>query len=165
VKRLTLLRHAKSSWKNTELADIDRPLNSRGRSDAKIIGAACAGRMPLPEIALVSPARRVSETIELFFEAWTTATPKIVRVNELYRADMADWINAVKTYRDDASHLLACGHQPELGEFAAWFCKETIGELPTATAISILFPGEQLDENIGNLDFVLRPREIAGLGY
>jgi len=159
---LTLLRHAKSSWKNTELADIDRPLSGRGRRDAKIMGAACARHMPPPEIVLASPARRVCETIELFFEAWTEAMPAIIKVNGLYRAGLADWINTVKTHRGDSRHLLACGHQPDLGEFAAWLCRKSIGKLPTATAISILFPGEQLDENSGDLDFVGRPREVSG---
>lgn len=162
VRRLTLLRHAKSSWKDTELADIDRPLNKRGRRDAKIMGAACAGRMTPPEIALISPAKRVDETIELFFEAWMVAKPTIIKVDELYQAGMADWIKTVKSYSGEARHLLACGHQPSLGDFAAWLCKEAIGELPTATAISILFLDGQLDENTGNLDFVVRPKEVSG---
>jgi len=161
VRRLTLLRHAKSSWKNTELADIDRPLNDRGRRDAKTMGADCIGRMPPPEMAIISPAIRVGETIELFFGTWTEAIPTIIRVDELYQAEIKDWVRAVETYRDDVKHLLACGHQPGIGEFAAWLCKESIGELPTAAVVSILLPYEELGENTGSLDFVRRPREVS----
>jgi len=164
MRRLTLLRHAKSSWKNTELADIDRPLNNRGRRDASTMGAFCAGRIPPPEIVLISPAKRVSETIELFFEAWRAATPRFVRVNDLYQAGMIDWIDTIKSYSGDARHLLACGHQPGLGEFAAWLCKETLGELPTATVISILLIDGQLGEDAGNLEFIGKPREISESG-
>jgi len=165
MRRLTLLRHAKSSWKNTELADIDRPLNDRGRRDAKTMGADCFGRMPPPEIALVSPAKRVDETIKLFFAAWEEAAPTIIRVNELYQAGMNDWADIVKAHRGDAEHVLACGHQPGIGEFAAWLCKGAIGELPTAAVVSILLPDGQLDENTGSLNFVRRPREVSEPGH
>lgn len=161
MRRLTLLRHSKSSWKNAELADIDRPLNNRGRRDAKTMGADCAERIPPPEIALVSPARRVRETIELFFGAWTAATPAIIGVDEIYQAGVGDWIKIIRTtYAADTKHLLACGHQPGLGEFVDWLCKEAIGELPTSTVISILLLDEQLGKRSGKLDFVRRPREI-----
>lgn len=160
MRRLTLLRHAKSSWRDAELADIDRPLNGRGRRDAKAMGADCSRRVPPPAIALISPARRVCETIELFFGAWRAATPAIIKLDELYQAGKGDWISIVKTYKADAKHLLACGHQPGLGEFAAWLCKEAIGELPTTAVVSILLFDEQLGKNSGKLDFVRRPREL-----
>jgi len=165
MRRLTLLRHAKSSWENTELADMDKPLNDRGRRDAEIMGADCLGRMSPPEIALVSPARRVDETIELFFAAWRGSAPTIIRINGLYQAGVNDWVDIVKTYRGDARHLLACGHQPGIGEFANWLCRGTIGELPTAAVISILLPDDQLGESAGSLDFVRRPKEVLEPGH
>ena len=38
MKRLTILRHAKSSWDDASLADFNRPLNDRGWKTARRVG-------------------------------------------------------------------------------------------------------------------------------
>ncbi|HHB76413.1 MAG TPA: hypothetical protein ENK84_07700, partial [Desulfobulbus sp.] len=58
MKQLLLCRHAKSSWKNSELADFDRPLNKRGGRDAPVMGARLASRGMIPGVLLTSPAKR-----------------------------------------------------------------------------------------------------------
>jgi hypothetical protein len=65
MKRLLLLRHAKSSWDDPALADFDRPLAPRGRKAAPLMGRELAARDWLPQLALVSPAARSRETWEL----------------------------------------------------------------------------------------------------
>ena len=62
---LSLLRHAKSSWKNPTLADRDRPLATRGETDAPVMGKAMAERGIDPDLVLCSSARRTRDTLAL----------------------------------------------------------------------------------------------------
>jgi phosphohistidine phosphatase len=62
---LSLLRHAKSSWKNPTLPDHDRPLNSRGKAQAPMVGKAMAKRGLNPDLVLCSTARRTRDTLDL----------------------------------------------------------------------------------------------------
>ena len=65
MKTLLLLRHAKSSWDNSELADHDRPLNGRGRRDAPRMGQLLAQHDLTPDLIVTSAARRAATTAEL----------------------------------------------------------------------------------------------------
>ena len=63
--RLLLLRHAKSSWKDTQLSDVERPLSGRGLKAAKAMGRTIAAKGLRPDLVLVSPARRAAQTWEI----------------------------------------------------------------------------------------------------
>jgi len=65
IRQLLILRHAKSSWDDTALADFDRPLAPRGLKTAPLIGRELARRGWLPDLALVSPALRTRDTWRL----------------------------------------------------------------------------------------------------
>ena len=69
MKILMLLRHAKSSWKDTSLSDFDRPLNGRGRKAAETIGRYLRNNGLEPELVLSSPAVRARETIGIVARA------------------------------------------------------------------------------------------------
>ena len=73
-RRLYLLRHAKSSWKDEGLADHDRPLARRGRRAAKAIARHLREQGVEPELVLCSTARRARETLEAKFPAGALAT-------------------------------------------------------------------------------------------
>ncbi len=160
MTRLTLLRHAKSSWEHSDLRDIDRPLNARGRRDATLMGLVCEERLPPPDFVLVSPALRTRETIEFFFEAWITAKPEIAVENELYLAGQGDWVQVLSENASRADHILACSHQPGIGNFARWLCRDFDGDVPTAIVISIILDSGSLGKHSGIPDFVGRPKEF-----
>ena len=65
MKTLFLIRHAKSSWDDTALADKDRPLNDRGKRDAPKMGKRLADRDVNPDLILSSPAMRALTTAEI----------------------------------------------------------------------------------------------------
>src|SRR3982751_2383262 len=69
MKTLFLLRHAKSSWSDTNLADFDRPLNDRGQRTAPQMGELMKSRRYLPAVVISSPAARARNTAELASEA------------------------------------------------------------------------------------------------
>ena len=83
MKTLLLLRHAKSSWKETESSDHDRPLNKRGRRTAPLIGEYLQAEGLLPDLILCSSAVRAHETALLVAEA-CSYRGEIKQIRELY---------------------------------------------------------------------------------
>ena len=69
MKTLLLMRHAKSSWKDSDLKDFDRPLNKKGKKDAPMMGRLIKDQELVPEVIFCSPAQRTVQTIEAFVEA------------------------------------------------------------------------------------------------
>ena len=64
MKKVILLRHAKSSWDNPGLDDHDRPLNKRGRAASPVIGEWLTRKQHVPDAILCSTAVRARETLE-----------------------------------------------------------------------------------------------------
>jgi phosphohistidine phosphatase len=115
MRRLILMRHAKSSWADPGQRDLDRPLNKRGRRAAELLGGWLKRKGHRPEHALVSTARRAQET-------WSGVVAGIgaaptAYVPELYNA-APDTILAVLRAAPDVERVLLLGHQPGVGAFA-----------------------------------------------
>ena len=73
MRRLMLLRHAKSDWSATGQADIDRVLSARGRNAAPKVGEYMAAHALVPDLVLVSSAQRTRETWDLVSGAYKPA--------------------------------------------------------------------------------------------
>lgn len=113
MKTLYLLRHAKSSWKDDLVADIDRPLNKRGRQAAKAMRAHFAERRILPEQILCSPARRTRDTLTLVQEAFAAAVP--VRFEKgIYMAEPQALLRRLRRLSDSLATVMVIGHNPGL---------------------------------------------------
>jgi len=158
MNRLTLLRHAKSSWKKQGLLDIQRPLNARGLLDAPLMGRVCEQHLPAPDLVLLSPALRTRETVRLFLEAWGLPDTKLLALDQYYLADQEEWLKAIRSWADKVDHLILCGHQPGLGNLASWICQDFDHEMPTTTVASFLI-GDELIRDSGIPDFIGCPRD------
>lgn len=141
MKRLILMRHAKSSWDDPGQRDLDRPLNKRGRKAATMVGGWLKAKGYLPELALVSSARRTQETwagvVAVTGAAPTTYLP------ELYHAAPEAMLAALRA-APDAATVLMLGHQPGTGAFAARLlatppADESFENFPTAATAVIGF--------------------------
>ena len=86
MRRLLLLRHAKTERAAPGERDRDRKLTTRGRSDAPIIGAYLVRHHFVPDLALVSPARRAAETWKLVAASLPGASPPVVNDERIYNA-------------------------------------------------------------------------------
>lgn len=115
-RRLILTRHAKSSWAEPGLADIDRPLNTRGKHAASELGHWLATRGYLPDEVLCSPARRTRETWQGAAPALTDA-PEPQMIARLYHASPETMLAALRTARGTCVMML--GHNPGIAAFAA----------------------------------------------
>jgi len=115
MRRLILMRHAKSSWSDPGRRDLDRPLNKRGRRGAAAIGGWLRRHGYRPDLALVSSARRAQETwAGVVGEAGPAET---IYVPELYHAG-PDAMLGVLGRAGAAERVLMLGHQPGIGVFA-----------------------------------------------
>ncbi|MGW2719898.1 SixA phosphatase family protein [Streptomyces sp. NPDC001492] len=114
LRRLVVLRHAKSAWP-AGVPDHARPLAPRGLRDAPAAGRALAEADCLPDLALCSTAVRARQTWELASAQWGTPPP--VRSDpRLYAADVSDLLTAVHEVSAEIETLLLVGHNPGLEE-------------------------------------------------
>lgn len=111
MRSLLVLRHAKSDWAAGAQADVDRPLNDRGRAAARLVGQFLAASDQVPDAVVCSPAVRTRTTLELAMEAGGWVRP--TRIAEaLYGEGVAAAVNEVRTEDDQHGSLLVVGHQP-----------------------------------------------------
>ena len=121
MRRLLLLRHAKTETDSPSGHDQDRRLDERGHRDAAEIGGWLADHPPLPSRALVSPAVRTKETWEIVREAMKDAgpQPKVEFVPELYGADPTQLLTTIRMASvTDPKRLMLIGHNPGMHELA-----------------------------------------------
>lgn len=116
MRQLLLLRHAKSSWDDVSLPDRERPLNPRGRQAAAAIRQAIHRLGLMPDLILVSPARRTMETLAAL-EPWDD-TPLIEPLDSLYLADPTQLLAALHTVPETVRSVMLIGHNPGLHDLA-----------------------------------------------
>ncbi|WFU53671.1 histidine phosphatase family protein [Bradyrhizobium pachyrhizi] len=121
MRRLLLLRHAKTEHDAPSGHDQDRRLDERGHRDAAEIGGWIARHPPLPNLALVSPVVRTRQTWEIVREALKGAgpAPKVEFVPDLYGADPVQLLTAIRMASvSDPKRLMLVGHNPGMHELA-----------------------------------------------
>lgn len=116
-RRLILLRHAKSAWPDG-VADHERPLAERGRKAAPVIGAYLAREHLVPDLALVSPARRAQETWVLVREALSKEVAKC-DAPDLYEVPAERIVGVIRSVEPEIEALMVVGHNPGMEDAAA----------------------------------------------
>ena len=116
MRQLLLLRHAKSSWDEPHLSDHARPLNVRGREAAAAMAREMRRLGLLPDLVLVSSARRTLQTLAAL-EPWEDP-PRIVPLDALYLAPASDLLDALRQASPTARCVLLVGHNPGLHDLA-----------------------------------------------
>ena len=117
MRRLMLLRHAKSDWTRPGARDYERTLAPRGREAAPRIGAYMVRHGLAPDLVLCSTATRARETWDLVAKAFAPKPP-LVFEERLYEADAGALLDVVTETRGSVHALLLTGHNPGLHEFA-----------------------------------------------
>ena len=167
---LSLLRHAKSSWSNPALPDRERPLATRGVTDAPLMGKAMAERGIDPELVLCSSARRTRDTLDLVLPE-LRVEPKIVYVDALYHASPEEMLELLHGIQPGANRVMMVGHNPEIQAFALdlvgsgpkHFRDRLRTKYPTAGLAVINFVSglwKSVSVNSGTLNLFLSPRDL-----
>ena len=162
MKTLLLLRHGKSSWKDTTLSDHDRPLKKRGREAAERMGRLLSEHNLVPEHILSSSAARALETAQLAVEA-AKYPGEVETVPALYHADPQSLVAIVSHVPDRFGSVLIIGHNPGLEDWLARLIgrRETVS---TAALAQVELPLDSwLDfspDTRGELKGLWRPSEL-----
>jgi phosphohistidine phosphatase len=125
MRRLMLLRHAKTEHHAPSGQDQDRRLDDRGRLDAAAVGSWIGRHLPVPELVLVSSAVRAQQTWEIVRQAMQDATrtvvppPQVESLDELYGAEPAQLLQLIRMAEaTDPRQLMVVGHNPGMHELA-----------------------------------------------
>ncbi|HEY5754378.1 MAG TPA: histidine phosphatase family protein [Steroidobacter sp.] len=145
MKRLLVLRHAKSSWADTSLDDWQRPLNDRGRRDAPRVGAWLRHRSLVPDVIVTSDAVRARETAAAVAMA-AGCTREIVVEPSLYHATPADVIAVLKRIGNQTVRtVVIVGHNPGLENLVSRLSGEH-HDLVTAAIVELAVPIDRWSE-------------------
>lgn len=137
MKRLTLVRHAKSSWKDPSLDDFDRPLNKRGERDAPVMARRLKARGARPSMILTSPAKRALRTAKLIAEAINYPVEFLQREADLYLADSQTILDVIEREANGCNEIFVCGHNPGITDLANRLTGHRIDNVPTCGIVTM----------------------------
>jgi phosphohistidine phosphatase len=130
---IILYRHAKSSWENKELSDFERPLNLRGKKEAK----KQAKRIKKMDLKIdhffLSPSKRTQKTFKPLQKSLKIKKKNISLIPELYECQ----VSVLEHFLKEQSHLyktiLILGHNPSIEDFINKNASQNLLEIPTGT--------------------------------
>lgn len=160
MKTLLMLRHAKSSWDDANLADFDRPLNDRGRTAAPFMGELMARKGLVPDIVVSSPAKRAVQTADLVKKG-AKADYRIHYDERIYEASLGTLRQVVSEIEDEHESAMLVGHNPGF-EGLVRLLTGQIEPMPTAAlAVINLKIDHWADVAVGSGELVdlFRPKE------
>lgn len=135
MKTLLLLRHAKSSWKQDELPDQERPLNKRGKKEAPKVGKYLKENNLVPDLILSSTARRAHDTARAVAEE-CGFDGQIDLYQDLYLSDPACYLDILRCLPDDARRVLVVGHNPDVEDLLTLLTD--VSEHMTTAALAVV---------------------------
>lgn len=168
MKTLYLLRHAKSSWRDSSLADFDRPLKKKGQFQADQLSDYLSSLLPSPDRVLCSPALRTRETLHYFLEKWSLAASAVTFPEEMYMADRETLFRRVQGLPAKSEIVLLVGHNPGLSHFARKLFRpetEELRDLKPCSFLQIDFDVTRWSEvtpHTGSRKLLIRPKHLEG---
>lgn len=162
MRTLLILRHAKSSWKNSRLADHDRPLNKRGRRDAPRMGQLLRDENLVPDLILTSSAERALATAEAVALA-CGYQGEVQVTRRLYHAAPETYIELLSHISDEHDRVMVVGHNPGMAELVEVLTGQS-QRMPTAALAQVQFSvngWSELTGGEGRLVNLWRPKDLG----
>lgn len=163
LRRLIVMRHAKSSWEAGVPTDHARPLNKRGRHDAPRVAQRLKELEWVPDFVFSSDSNRTTETYELMSPEFPEAPP-VDFLNILYHSGPNEVMECVSQASDDLKTIMVLGHNPGWEAVVHWLSGEEI-TMTTANAALMQIEAESWDAALGqdgmwDLVEIVRPKEL-----
>jgi phosphohistidine phosphatase len=140
MKTLLIIRHAKSDWEDRNMADFDRPLNSRGEKNAPEMGLRLVRRNLKPQLLVSSPANRALTTAIAIGEALGFRKKEILQEPKIYEATAATLLKIINGFDNSHDFVAMVGHNPGLTDLVSNLCDSDIYNLPTCGMVLMEFP-------------------------
>jgi phosphohistidine phosphatase len=137
-KTLSIVRHAKSSWKYDNVLDIDRPLKNRGIRNAYEM-ADDYKHGAKPDLIITSPANRAIHTAIIFARIINYPLGNIIINESIYAGYLEVLLNLIGKSDNTVNTLMLVGHNPTFNELANYFLKKPIDNIPTAGIVTLTF--------------------------
>jgi len=137
MKRLLVIRHAKSSWGIAGQEDFDRPLNDRGHRDAPAMAERILAADVQIDAFISSPANRALTTAGYFAKAYGLSKKDIRQVNELYHAMPSAFFNVIADIDDAVKTAAIFSHNPGITAFVNLFDVASIDNMPTCGVFAV----------------------------
>jgi phosphohistidine phosphatase len=167
MRRLLLLRHAKSSWDEPALADHDRPLAPRGRRASKLIAKHLRDEGPSLDLVLCSSSRRTRETLERILPA-LAEEPAVEIEAGIYAASAHELLERLRAVDQEVNTVLLIGHNPGIEELALELAAAGDGldeirrKFPTGALATLTFEGgwDELGHAGARLTEFVTPKQL-----
>jgi phosphohistidine phosphatase len=161
-----LLRHAKSSWKDPDLADHDRPLARRGRLAAELMAGYLRQHQMSPALVVCSSAARATETLDHLAPALRASEVRIEA--GIYDASARDLLVRLREVPEPTASVMLIGHNPAIEDLAGRLAgngselERMAGKFPTGALAALELPGRwrNLEPGQGRLVDFVTPRDL-----
>ena len=138
MRRLTLVRHAKSDWSVAGQPDWERTLNARGLRDAPEMGRRLRERKLKPDLILTSPAVRALTTATLLAKELGLPVEKLHKDERLYHASPGVILEVIRELGGSSRHVMVVAHNPGLTEFSDQIASDRrIDHMPTCAVVTV----------------------------
>lgn len=161
MKTLHLVRHAKSSWKDLNKRDHDRPLNKRGKINAKFM-AELFVKEEAAEYIVTSTAVRAKKTAERFAKSLGIKESQFWATQSAYHAGSDSLLNLIHNIDDQYDSAMLFGHNPGITSFAEFLDNNYHGYMVTCARVSIQFEVDSwqlVDRDMGSVVADIYPRQ------
>jgi phosphohistidine phosphatase len=138
MKTLILVRHAKSSWDDVNLPDFERPLNKRGKEDAKKMAERLYKKIKKLDAIISSPAKRAKKTAESFAEIFKINEEDILFNPSLYHAAGSDFFEVIGEFSNKLNTVAVFSHNPGITYFSNELITDiNIDNIPTTGIFAV----------------------------
>lgn len=142
MKKVILVRHAKSSWQTAAQTDFERPLNDRGHRDAPVMAKRLKEKQPMIDAFISSPAKRAFTTAAYFAEAWNLKEKDIIQQPRLYHAPSAVFSDVISQLDDALNTVVIFSHNPGITEFVNNIADVRLDNMPTCAVFAVQIESE-----------------------
>jgi len=146
MKTLLIIRHAKSSWEQSILNDMDRPLNDRGKRDAPAMAQRLIRSGVLIDAFVSSPAKRARSTAEFFIREYGRPEKDILFIPELYHAQVQTFKEVVSRLNDKYDSAALFSHNPGITAFVNTLTSVRVDNMPTCGIFVVTCPVDKWSE-------------------
>lgn len=163
MKKLVIMRHAKSSRDDIALIDYDRVLNQRGLNDAQYIGSYLYNRLGTPDLIISSPSVRTRQTAELAASKLLYPCEKIQFAKKLYESSLRDIMGVIHDIKDNIKTVVIIGHNPSVSAVSNYLNDNFTEIMPTASAACFsinIDSWDLLSNDDSEVSFFITPKTI-----
>ncbi len=166
MKRLLLVRHAKTEPITDADSDFTRQLKKRGHKDARMIADHLIGNSMVPEMIISSPAHRALQTAKIMAGSYNIPESEIKEIPFIYNGfTLEELVKEIASIAGDKDSVMVVGHNPDIALMAIQFSGENFFHFPTSATAVISFSASewsQIKAGTGRADMFVFPKELKG---